>query len=81
MAASLQIQPIEGGDGTIDMEAVRVGHLQILLVRQILDQLVDELNFFLAFLFLEIVILHLMENEKDSIEVDVMEVIQERGRS
>ena len=65
----------------IDVEAVRVRHLQILLVRQILDQLVDELDFPLAFLFLEIVILHLMENVKNCVEVDVMEIVQVRGCS
>lgn len=59
------------------METIEVGYLEILLVREVLNHMVHELDLFLALTILEVVVLHLIEDKEDSIESDLVNIVQE----
>jgi hypothetical protein len=44
---------------------------------KIFNRMVHELDFFLAFAILEVVVLHLVKNEQNAIETDLVYIVQE----
>ena len=61
------------------MESVEIGDLKVLLMGKIFDGMVHELDFFLAFAVLEIVVLHLVKDEQNAVETYLMDIVQECG--
>ena len=66
-------------DSLIDMETIEVGNLEVLLMTHTLNAFIDWLDLFLAFLVLEVEILHLVQNKEHSVVADVMDVVEVLG--
>jgi len=59
------------------MEAIQEGYFEVVLVRQVLNHLINCLHFFLTFLVFEVVILHLVEDNQNAIENNLVKFTQE----
>jgi hypothetical protein len=58
-----------------------MSQFHVLLVRQILDNMVDKINIFLALLFRQKLILNLIESLKNLVKLNMMNLFQKLGSS
>jgi len=72
----VDVKAVQGCDRVIDMESVGIGYFKIYLMRKIRDYLVNSLYLFLPFLVFKIVILHLVQNLKNAVKHNLVNLTQ-----